>query len=155
MKTQGQVIMLPNQMKEEENKALGTGYLMEEDKLYIMTSVNFSKRKKKIRTGQNLLEDEVKLKTPNPLTRRHLLSQVAGLYDPTGLITPAKQKGLYKFLDKLQKSELEGETAKHGTEWSWKLHPASSPHRNGAAEAAVRIVKRALHNLGGHGVFKW
>lgn len=53
-------------MKEEENKALGTGYLVEEDKLYIMTFVNFSKRKKKMRTGQNLLEDEVKLKMPNP-----------------------------------------------------------------------------------------
>ncbi|GAA6082860.1 uncharacterized protein LOC108183760 [Tachysurus ichikawai] len=33
------------------------------------------------------------MKTPNPLTRRHLLSQVAGLYDPIGLVTPAKQKG--------------------------------------------------------------
>lgn len=32
-------------------------------------------------------------KTPNPLTRRELLSQVAGLYDPIGLVTPAKQKG--------------------------------------------------------------
>lgn len=66
VQTQGQVIILPNQMKEEENKALGTGYLVEEDKLYIMTFVNFSKRKKKMRTGQNLLEDEVKLKMPNP-----------------------------------------------------------------------------------------
>ncbi|KAK3559829.1 hypothetical protein QTP86_020994 [Hemibagrus guttatus] len=93
VQTQGQVIMLPNQMKQEENKALGTGYLVEEDKLYVMTSVNFSKRKKKMRTGQNLLEDEVKLKTPNPLTMRHLLSQVAGFYDPIGLVTPAKQKG--------------------------------------------------------------
>lgn len=32
-------------------------------------------------------------KKPNPLTRRNLLSQVAGLYDPLGLVTPAKQKG--------------------------------------------------------------
>lgn len=62
---------------------------------------------------------------------------------------------LYRFLDKLQKSELVGEAAKNGTEWSWKIHPASSLHRNGAAEAAVRIVKRALHNLGGNGVFTW
>ncbi|XP_046693704.1 uncharacterized protein LOC124378202 [Silurus meridionalis] len=62
---------------------------------------------------------------------------------------------LYKFLDKVQKSELEGEAAKHGTEWYWKIHPASSPHRNGAAEAAVRVVKRALRNLGGDGIFTW
>ena len=33
-------------------------------------------------------------KTPNPLTRRVLLSQVAGLYDPIGLVTPLKQKGV-------------------------------------------------------------
>lgn len=46
-----------------------------------------------MRMGQNLLKEEVKVKTPNPLTRRHLLSQVAGLYDPIGLVTPAKQKG--------------------------------------------------------------
>ncbi len=85
--------MLPNQLGEEDDKALGIGYLAEEDMLYIMMSVNFSKRKKKLRTEQNLLEDEVRLKTPNPLTRRHLLSQVAGLYDPLGLVTPAKQKG--------------------------------------------------------------
>ncbi len=87
------IVMLPNQLGEEDDKALGIGYLAEEDMLYIMTSVNFSKRKKKLRTEQNLLEDEVRLKTPNPLTRRHLLSQVAGLYDPLGLVTPAKQKG--------------------------------------------------------------
>lgn len=43
----------------------------------------------------------------------------------------------------------------HGTEWSWKIHPADSPHRNGAAEAAVMIVKQALHNLGSDRVFTW
>jgi len=42
---------------------------------------------------EDLLEEEVRLRTPNPLTRRHILSEVAGLYDPIGLVTPAKQKG--------------------------------------------------------------
>ncbi|TDH04610.1 hypothetical protein EPR50_G00134590 [Perca flavescens] len=46
-----------------------------------------------MRVGQNLLDEEVRGKTPNPLTRRGLLSQVASLYDPIGLVTPAKQKG--------------------------------------------------------------
>lgn len=67
---------------------------------------------------------------------------------------PALEK-LHKFLDRLNKSELEDTAAKHGTEWSWKIHPADSPHRNGAAEAAVKVVKRALSNLGGDGVFTW
>ncbi len=90
--SQAKTIVLPNQLRDEENKSLGTGYLVKEDKLYIMVSINFSVRKKKMRTSQNLLKSEVRLKTPNPLSRRHLLSQVSGLYDPIGLVTPAKQK---------------------------------------------------------------
>lgn len=42
-----------------------------------------------------------------------------------------------------------GKAARNGTEWAWILHPADSPHRNGTAEAAVRIVKKALGNVGG------
>ncbi len=80
-------------MREGDNKALGVGYLVKPDKLYLMTLINFSKRKKKMRISQNLVEEEVRRKTPNPLTRRQLLSQVASLYDPIGLATPAKQKG--------------------------------------------------------------
>lgn len=87
------VFVLPNQMRDEDNKALGIGYLVEEDKLYIMSSINFSKRRGKMRTGQDLLMEEVRSKTPNPLTRRELLSQVPGLYDPIGLVTPFKQRG--------------------------------------------------------------
>lgn len=61
-------------MKEGESRALGVGYLVQEDKLYIISSINFSRRRKKIRTGQDLLEKEVREKTPDPLTRRELLS---------------------------------------------------------------------------------
>ncbi|XP_063740377.1 uncharacterized protein LOC134864953 [Eleginops maclovinus] len=62
---------------------------------------------------------------------------------------------LYRFLGKLESSGVEEKAAKNGTKWSWKIHPADSPHRNGAAEAAVRTVKRALQNVGGNGVFTW
>ncbi len=44
-----------------------------------------------MRTETDLTEGEVEVKTPNPLTRRVLLSQIAGLYDPIGLVTPVKQ----------------------------------------------------------------
>lgn len=86
-------MVLPNQMRDEDNKALGLGYIVEKDKLHVMVSINFSKRKKKMRLGQNLQLDQIRSQTPNPLTRRELLSQVSGLYDPVGLVTPAKQKG--------------------------------------------------------------
>lgn len=67
---------------------------------------------------------------------------------------PALEK-LHKFLKETNRSELEEEAAKHGTEFEWKIHPADSPHRNGAAEAAVQVIKMALNNLGGDGVFTW
>ncbi|KAL0165741.1 hypothetical protein M9458_037585, partial [Cirrhinus mrigala] len=87
-------LTLPNQLREEDNKALGVGYLVQEDKLFVMVSINFSSRKKKMRTEIDLTEEEVEIKTPIPLTRRVLLSQIAGLYDPIGLVTPVKQKGV-------------------------------------------------------------
>lgn len=85
-------LTLPNQLREEDNKALGVGYLVQEDKLFVMVSINFSNKKKKMRTEIDLTEEEVEVKTPNPLTRRVLLSQIAGLYDVIGLVTPVKQK---------------------------------------------------------------
>lgn len=50
-------------MREGDNEALGVRYLADSDKL----------------------KEEVQVGTPNPLTRRQLLSQIAGLYDPIGL----------------------------------------------------------------------
>lgn len=47
-----------------------------------------------MRLGQDLQLEQVRAQTPDPLTRRELLSQVLGLYDPVGLTTPAKQKGV-------------------------------------------------------------
>lgn len=89
---QGKTIILTIQMRDEDNKALGVGYQME-DMLYMMTSINLSTRKRKVRLGKHLDKENVRQKTPNPLSRRELLSQVSGLYDPIGLGTPVKQKG--------------------------------------------------------------
>ena len=86
--------MLPNQLRDKDNKALGVGYHVGEDKLFLMVAVNFSTRKKKMRTELDLTMEDIEEKTPDPLTRRMLLSQVAGLYDPLGLATPLKQKGI-------------------------------------------------------------
>lgn len=92
-KSKTKTMILPNQMHDDDNKALGLGYIVEEDMLHVMVGINFSKRKKKMRLGQGLLQEQIKTQTPNPLTRRELLSQVAGLYDPIGIVAPVKQKG--------------------------------------------------------------
>ena len=39
--TEPKTLILPNQMRDEENKALGVGYEPESDKLLVLTSVNF------------------------------------------------------------------------------------------------------------------
>lgn len=81
-------------MHNEENKALGLGYEAKLDQLRLLTSVNFSKRRGKMRTGLDLKGEEIRDSTLNPLTRRILLSQIAGFYDPIGLASPTKQRGV-------------------------------------------------------------
>lgn len=44
---------------------------------------------------------------------------------------------------------MENVAAQNGTEWRWEFHPADAPHRNGAAEAAVKLLKRVLTSFGG------
>ncbi len=98
------IMVLSNQMS-DDNKALGLGYSMEEDMLHVMTSINFSKRKKKMPLGQKLSHEQVRAQTPKPLTRRELLSQVSGVYNPVGLVTPAKQKGAILFRRAFQEAK--------------------------------------------------
>lgn len=97
-------LVLPNQMHDGENKALGVGYKPETDKLRLLTSINFSKKRGKMRTGVNLCMEDIRKGTPNPLTRRILLSQIAALYDPVGLVSPAKQKGVMLVRESFQEA---------------------------------------------------
>ncbi|KAK7918661.1 hypothetical protein WMY93_009945 [Mugilogobius chulae] len=43
---QPKFMILPNQLTEDDNKALGLGYTIDDDKLHVMSAVNFSKKKK-------------------------------------------------------------------------------------------------------------
>ena len=97
-------LVLPNQLHDGENKALGVGYEPETDKLRLLTSFNFSKKRGKMRTGLNLSMEDVREGTPHPLTRRILLSQIAALYDPIGFASPAKQKGVMLVRESFQEA---------------------------------------------------
>ena len=129
--TTPRTLVLPNQMRDEESKALGFGYEPETDKLRVMTSINFSKKRGKMRTGIDLREDEVKSSTPNPLTRRVLLSQVAGFYDPIGLATPAKQKGAMLVRESYQEA---GMSSPNKDTWDDPLSPR-------LREASIRLFE--------------
>lgn len=124
-------LVLPNQMRDEESKALGVGYEPDTDKLRVLTSINFSKKRGKIRTGIDLKEDEVRSGTPNPLSRRVLLSQVAGFYDPIGLGTPAKQKGVMLVRESYQEASIGNPTK---DTWDDPLSPK-------IREAAIRLFE--------------
>lgn len=56
---------------------------------------------------------------------------------------------LHRHMATLNKASIGNYAAKNGTEWAWVFHPADAPHRNGAAEATVKLIKRALTSLGG------
>ena len=54
---------------------------------------------------------------------------------------------LYRFLASIDKEGVQRKAAVAGTNWAWEFSPADSPHRNGAAEAAVRVLKRLLSSI--------
>ncbi|XP_060762681.1 uncharacterized protein LOC132872105 [Neoarius graeffei] len=63
-KIESNTMILPNQLTEEDNKALGLGYTVDDDKLHVMVAVNYSKKRKKMRLGQDLLKEQVREQTP-------------------------------------------------------------------------------------------
>lgn len=145
-------LVLPNQMRDEESKALGVGYEPETDKLHVMASVNFSRKRGKMRTGVDLREDEVRGKTPNPLTRRMLLSQIAGFYDPIGLATPAKQKGVMLVREAYQEVSIRSQVK---DTWDDPLSPKLREASIKLLEEYVRLAQirfeRSLTPIGAKG----
>lgn len=69
--------------------------------------------------------------TPDPLTRQELLSQVAGLYDPLGLVTPVKQKGAI-----LVRKAFQETGGGKVTQQSW-----DEPLSEGLREEAIQLFK--------------
>lgn len=84
--------ILPNQIRDDDNKALGLGYDVKEDKLCVMTINQSQRERRKWDLVRRFLQEQVRAQTPNPLTQREW-SQVSDVYDPVGLVTPTKQKG--------------------------------------------------------------
>ena len=97
-------VNLPNAIKPEEVRALGLGYDVKEDKLYITSAVNFSKKMQRMHLGPNLEESQVDDALPQDLTKRIVLTQMMKLFDPIGLACPFKMKGAILFRKTWQKA---------------------------------------------------
>ena len=83
----------PNEQPETASqKVLGMHWMRNTDDFRFTVRVNFSPRKRKVRTGPNLNLDQIPRELPITLSKRMILSQVNGIYDPMGLATPFTMK---------------------------------------------------------------
>ena len=71
-----------------QTKVLGVGWDTESDTLGFEAKLNFSPKKRKIHTTPNLTQQNITENVPEQLTRRMILSQVNGIFDPIGLASP-------------------------------------------------------------------
>ena len=76
-------------LKGNENnlRVLGIGWKPKEDVIVFQVSLNFSKKKKGVRTGPNLTVKDLPQSIPPKLTRRIVLEQVMTIYDPLGFMS--------------------------------------------------------------------
>ena len=69
-------------------KVLGVSWNPVEDNFCFRVKLNFSERKKKLRTEPDIKLHQLQEKIPQFLTKRMILSQVNSIYDPPGLAGP-------------------------------------------------------------------
>ena len=78
----------PDVLENFGGHVLGLQWDPEHDILFAEMPVNFSNKVNKIRQGPNLTLESIQTIREQNLTKRVLLSQVAGSYDPLGMISP-------------------------------------------------------------------
>lgn len=78
----------PVKESSNEQKVLGLQWNSNEDEFRFKVQLNFSPKIRKCRSGPNLNRNQVPSSIPPILTKRMVLSQINGIYDPLGLATP-------------------------------------------------------------------
>lgn len=76
------------EQRKEEEKVLGIAWSPSEDCFHFEVKLNFSPKKKKLRTEPDLNKEQIPREIPTNLTKRMILSQVNSIYDPLGLAGP-------------------------------------------------------------------
>ena len=69
-------------------KVLGVNWAASDDVLLFQAHLNFSPKRRNIRTGPDLMSSEIPALLPDTLTRRIVLQQVMGIFDPYGILAP-------------------------------------------------------------------
>lgn len=75
-------------LETETEKVLGMSWDIKSDQFYYTVRINFSHKQNKVHSMPNLLRCELESKFPPVLTRRMVLSQIASVFDPLGLVQP-------------------------------------------------------------------
>ena len=69
-------------------RVLGLGWDPRSDVILYEVTLNFSSKRRGIRTGANLKKADLPRALPDILTKRTVLEQVMKIYDPLGLVSP-------------------------------------------------------------------
>ena len=73
---------------EEWEKVLSLLWIPSTDQFMFNVKINFSKKYKGVHAEPDITPQNMSNKLPNVLTERMILSQVLGIFDPLGLISP-------------------------------------------------------------------
>ena len=82
----------PSQPSLKDTKVLGIWWNPSSDSLYMKCKINFSPKVKKQRISPDLKSEDLPASVPPELTQRMILSQINGIFDPLGLLSPITVK---------------------------------------------------------------
>ena len=74
--------------EEGMERVLGMQWDPKNDKMYFKLNLNFSAKKRKSKSQPNLSPETILDGIPAELSKRIMLSQINGIYDPRGLLAP-------------------------------------------------------------------
>ena len=73
---------------DDGGKVLGMSWNKSQDSFHFNVKLNFSEKKRKARSSPDICQEEIGQIHPHQMTKRQILSQVNGFYDPLGLASP-------------------------------------------------------------------